>query len=481
MNDENCTTYVHNSSFAAAPPSLPRSATSLRASPPVITQAQELIAKWEAAFGPYDPHPASEVDPERLEAAWAEFSQRLADHYPFFHPRYAGQMLKPPHPVSVAGYLAAMQINPNNHALDGGPGTSALEIEVVDQLRAMFGIPAPALGHLTSSGTIANLEALYVARELHPGKRVVHCVDAHYTHARMCQLLGVTATGVPAGPDGRIDLDAVEAECAKGDVGTIVLTPGSTGVGAIDRIDEALAIRERHEVRIHVDGAYGGFFTLLARGDDPLVEPGPYAAIAQCDSVVVDPHKHGLQPYGCGAVLFADPAVGRVYAHDSSYTYFTSAELHLGEISIECSRAGAAAAALWLTLQALPLATDEGLGPILAAGRRAALAWADRLRESDVLALHLSPALDILTYWPRAGSLSRVDAATEAILQAGMADPDDPVFLSTLRVRAEALPGLEPDADGARILRSVLMKPEHEHAVEWLHACVEALARTALA
>jgi glutamate/tyrosine decarboxylase-like PLP-dependent enzyme len=451
----------------------------------LVPQASALIAAWEARFGPYVPHHASALDPDRLAAAWDAFGARMGDHYPFFHPRYAGQMLKPPHPIAVAGYLAAMLVNPNNHALDGGPGTSALEIEVVDQLRAMFGLPAPGLGHLTSSGTIANLEALWVARELQPGRRIVHCADAHYTHSRMCALLGVTATAVPAGPDGRIDLDAVEAQCARGDVGTVVLTTGSTGVGAIDRVDEALALRERHGVRLHVDAAYGGFFTLLARGPEPLVEQAPYAAIAQCDSVVVDPHKHGLQPYGCGAVLFADPSVGRVYRHESSYTYFTSGELHLGEISLECSRAGAAAAGLWLTLQALPLVPDDGLGAVLAAGRRATLRWADRLRTSDVLELHVEPELDILTYLPRAGSMSAVDAATETILQSGMDDPDDPVFLSVLRLGRDALaarhPGLELDADGAGVLRSVLMKPEHELAVDWLHERVEALARGALA
>jgi glutamate/tyrosine decarboxylase-like PLP-dependent enzyme len=435
----------------------------------LISQATELIAAWEQRFGSYESHPANAPDPQRLAGAWDAFGQRMADHYPFFHPRYAGQMLKPPHPVAVAGYLAAMLVNPNNHALDGGPGTSQLEIEVVEQVRAMFGLPAPVLGHLTSSGTIANLEALWVARETHPDKRIVHCADAHYTHARMCEVLGVTATAVPADVDGRIDLDAVEAECARGNVGTVVLTTGSTGLGAIDRVDEALALKERHGVRIHVDGAYGGFFTLLTRGPEPLVAPAPYAAIAHCDSVVVDPHKHGLQPYGCGAVLFADPAVGRVYKHDSAYTYFTSAELHLGEITLECSRAGAAAAGLWLTLQALPLATDEGLGPILAAGRRAALAWADKLRASDVLELHVEPELDIVTYLPRAASLAQVDAATQAILESGMEDPDDPVYLSVLR-----------RGDGVRILRSVLMKPEHEHAVDWLHARVESLARDAL-
>jgi glutamate/tyrosine decarboxylase-like PLP-dependent enzyme len=464
------------------PPTVPTRSDQLA---DLIPKATSLIEAWEAKFGAYDAHAASEPDAQRLAAAWDAFGERMADHYPFFHPRYAGQMLKPPHPVAVAGYLAAMLVNPNNHALDGGPGASGLEVEVVEQLRAMFGIPAPALGHLTSSGTIANLEALWVAREVHPGKRIVHSSAAHYTHARMCELLGMTGTAVAPDPLGRLDLDAVEAECARGDVGTVVLTAGSTGLGAIDRVDEALALRERYGVRLHVDGAYGGFFTLLARGDDPLVAAAPYAAIAHCDSVVVDPHKHGLQPYGCGAVLFADPSVQWVYRHDSPFTYFTEADLHLGEISLECSRAGAAAAGLWLTLQALPLERDEGLGAVLAAGRRAALDWAARLRDSDVLALHVEPELDIVAYLPRVASFSALDAASETVLKAGMDDPDDPVFLSTLYLGRDALaarhPALEPDADGARVLRSVLMKPEHEQAIDWLHERVEGLARAALA
>jgi glutamate/tyrosine decarboxylase-like PLP-dependent enzyme len=447
----------------------------------ILAQANAMIEAWERRFGPVDPHPASVADPARLADAWGRFEERMADHYPFFHPRYAGQMLKPPHAVAAAGYLAAMLINPNNHALDGGPGTSALEVEVVDDLRRMFGLPAPGLGHLTSSGTIANLEALWVARELRPGTAVVHSEQAHYTHGRMCQVLGVEARPVPADAWGRVDLDAVEAECRRGGVGTVVLTPGTTGLGAIDRVDEALALRERYGVRLHVDAAYGGFYALLAGAEDgDGVAEAPFAAIAACDSVVVDPHKHGLQPYGCGAVLFADPGVGRLYQHDSPYTYFTSGDLHLGEISLECSRAGAAAAALWLTLQVFPLRRDEGLGPMLAACRRAALRWAALLRDDDALELHVEPELDIVTCFPRRASVSAVDAASAAALEAGMRDGDDPVFLSTVRIGADALCGLHPrlerDADGARILRSVLMKPEHELAVDGLHARVRALA-----
>jgi glutamate/tyrosine decarboxylase-like PLP-dependent enzyme len=450
----------------------------------LLPAATALVTAWEERFGPYAQHAASAPDPDRLADAWAAFAERMADHYPFFHPRYAGQMLKPPHPVAAAGYLAAMLLNPNNHALDGGPGTSALEAEVVEQLAAMLGLRAPSLGHLTSSGTIANLEALWVARELLPGRRVLHSAEAHYTHGRMCQVLGVSSTAVPATPEGRIDLDAVEAECARGDVGTLVLTLGTTGLGALDRIEEALALRDRHGIRLHVDAAYGGFNVLLAAGEDPLVDPAPFRAVADCDSIVIDPHKQGLQPYGCGAVLFADPGVGRLYKHDSPYTYFTSGELHLGEISLECSRAGAAAAALWLTLRAFPLGPADGLGAVLAAGRRAALGWAERIRASDALELHVDPELDIVTLLPAAPSMTAVDAASAEVLRAGMEDPEDPVFLSVLRVGREALSarhrGLRADADGARVLRSVLMKPEHEHAIDWLHERVEALARRAL-
>ena len=435
----------------------------------MLAKAEAMIEAWEKRFGPFERHPATAVDPAAMATAWDAFAERMADHYPFFHPRFAGQMLKPLHPVAAAGYLAAMLINPNNHALDGGPGTSGLEVEVVEQLAAMFGLASPALGHLTSSGTIANLEALWVARELTDGAAVVHSAGAHYTHERMCGVLGVPSRAVATDARGRIDLDAVEAECRRGGVGTVVLTAGTTGLGAIDDIAGALALRERYGVRLHVDAAYGGFYT--------LVLPDRFAAIASCDSVVVDPHKHGLQPYGCGAVLFADPRVGRLYKHDSPYTYFSSSELHLGEISLECSRAGAAAAALWLTLQVFPLAGDHGFGPILQACRGAALELAARLGDDDRLALVLEPELDIVCYHPRREALSAIDGASEAMLSAGMADPDDPVYLSTLRLEERMFgPQVERDADGARVLRSVLMKPEHELYVDHLHARLRALS-----
>src|SRR5262249_3201008 len=193
-------------------------------------------------------------------------------------------------------------------------------------------------------------------------------------------------------------------------------------------------------------------------------DPAPWRAIAECDSVVVDPHKHGLQPYGCGAILFKDPEVGRFYLHDSPYTYFTSDELHLGEISLECSRAGAAAAALWLTFRLLPPAPD-GLGRVLATCRRAALDWATLISESGRLELYEPPELDIVCYYPvtPGAALSEIDDASVLMLAKGM-ERDRQVFLSTLRVTSAGMsrrhPGIKADRDGARILRSGLMKPD---------------------
>jgi glutamate/tyrosine decarboxylase-like PLP-dependent enzyme len=497
----------------------------------LTARALRRIGDWEAAWGEFERHAASAVDAERLDAALDDYLGRLGGNYPFFHPRYAGQMLKPPHPVAVAAYAAAMRINPNNHALDGGPPTGAMEKEVVADLAAMFGLPGDTLGHLTGGGTVANLEALWVARHLHPDRAVAFSADAHYTHGRMSEVLGLDAVAIPTDGRGHIDLDALEDELKTGRIGTVVLTPGTTGLGSVDAVHEALALRERYGVRLHADAAYGGFFTLLAaeesgsgkmnqvipdpdresRGSAHPVEPRfredddgkgeakslaaipsdfpaeAYRALADCDSVVVDPHKHGLQPYGCGCVLFRDPSVGRFYRHDSPYTYFTSDELHLGEISLECSRPGAAAGALWLTLRALGL--REGIGPILAACLRAARDWAARIESSDVLDLYLPPETDIVTFVPRTAerTLSAVDAASQRLFDAAMAD-DDPVFLSLYRVPADAFTARFPDVvadvphslprtrSGVRILRSVLMKPEHERAVAWLHDRVESFA-----
>ncbi len=132
----------------------------------------------------------SEFDAAAVAKVLHEAATRMHDNYPYYHPQYAGQMLKPPHPVARLAYAMSLWVNPNNHALDGGRASSAMEKECVAELGQMFGWHAP-LGHLTGGGTMANLEALWVAGRLHPGKRIVASTQAHYTHSRITEVLGL--------------------------------------------------------------------------------------------------------------------------------------------------------------------------------------------------------------------------------------------------------------------------------------------------
>jgi tyrosine decarboxylase / aspartate 1-decarboxylase len=428
-------------------------------------------ARLAAEFAGLPPLENSD-DSGRIEAVLEETAARLGDNYPYFHPMYAGQMLKPPHPVARAAYALAMAINPNNHARDGGRASSEMEIEAVAAIARMFGWETH-LGHLTSGGTMANLEALWVAGQISPKKRIVGSAQAHYTHGRISAVLKLDYSPVRADAAGRMDVAALEDELRKGDVGTVVVTLGTTAIGAVDPLDEIIALRERYGFRIHVDAAYGGYFRLIP---EALEEPArrAFAAIEQADSIVVDPHKHGLQPYGCGCVLFRDPGVGRFYKHDSPYTYFTSNELHLGEISLECSRAGAAAVALWATQRLLPPVPGGEFAAGLAAGRRAAVELDRRVRTDkrfEALAAGV-PELDIVVFKVRANSLQEASTQAQAIFDAAARRNLHLALVQLPRYWFETAgaassaskpeTGHETGSEMVTCLRSVLMKPEHE-------------------
>src|SRR3984885_14748095 len=363
----------------------------------LLARAQHRL---DEGFANLPPAPQAELD-SRAAAILDEAATRLQDNYPYGHPFYAGQMLKPPHPISRAAYALAMSVNPNNHALDGGRASSAMEVEAVAALAHMFHWPQH-LGHLSSGGTFANLEALWVTGQLThtedgEPKAVAASDQAHYTHSRITGVLGLPFASTPSDDPGRMDLTILESPLATGKIGTVVATLGTTAIGSVDPLDPIVALQKKYKFRIHVDAAYGGYFT-LASNLSPQTRAA-FDAIPHADSIVIDPHKHGLQPYGCGCVLFRDPAIGRLYKHDSPYTYFSSKDLHLGEISLECSRAGASAVALWATQQLLPYTPGGAFAQGLESGHAAAIELHRRLTESaQVVTPIAAPQLDIV-FW----------------------------------------------------------------------------------
>ncbi len=432
------------------------------------------LKKLDAGFSELPEIKSEAPGIERFAEVLGATAERLRDNYPYFHPLYAGQMLKPPHPVARLAYSLAMWINPNNHALDGGRATSAMEKEAVAEIAGMYGWKN-FLGHLCGGGTMANLEALWVAGQLHPGKKILASEQAHYTHRRISGVLQLPFETVPCDAQGRMDANTLAKRVERGDVGTVVTTMGTTATGSVDPLPEVLALRAKHGFRIHADAAYGGYFVLT----DNLGEDAEraFARIGEADSIVIDPHKHGLQPYGCGCVLFRDPEVGRLYKHDSPYTYFSSAELHLGEISLECSRPGAAAAALWATQRLLPLKKGGEFARGLERGRKAALALFERLREDARFVTAFAPELDIVVFAPKAASVSEASVLSRRVFEAAAKrDLHLAVAESPILFWEANLGTVRRDRETITCLRSVLMKPEH---FDWVERIWELLSASA--
>src|SRR5262249_53823847 len=195
-----------------------------------------------------------------------------------------------------------------------------------------------------------------------------------------------------------------------------------------------------------------------------------FARIGEADSIVIDPHKHGQQPYGCGCVLFRDPAVGRLYKHDSPYTYFTSGELHLGEISLECSRPGAAAVALWATQRLLPLARGGEFAAGLESCRAPALDLFGRLRAAPRFVTASEPQLGLVVWAVRVrGEGRRLTECSEQARAVFAEAARRGLHLALAELPADFFAleeaGIERDAERITCLRSVLMKPEHR---EWI-------------
>jgi tyrosine decarboxylase / aspartate 1-decarboxylase len=430
----------------------------------------EALERMEEGFAHLPPVEPAHGDPARLRKVLLEVAARMRDNYPYFHPQYAGQMLKPPHAMARLAYALATWINPNNHALDGGRASSQMEKEAVAEIARMFGWETH-LGHLASGGTMANLEALWIAGELAPGAAVVASTQAHYTHARVSAVLKLPFESVPCDRLGRMDATALERRLKAGGVGTVVATLGTTATGSVDPLPDILALRERYGFRLHADCAYGGYYVLA----DNLGREARAAfdRLGEADSIVIDPHKHGLQPYGCGCVLFRDPAVGRHYRHDSPYTYFSSNELHLGEITLECSRPGAAAVALWATQKLLPLARGGEFARMLSDCRAAALEFHRALEADARFVTAFAPELDIVVWAVRSDGVAESSRrAREIFARAEKLG----LHLALAQLPTAFFAGAFPGADETgtvTALRSVMMKPEHRAALGEIRRLLE--------
>ena len=504
----------------------------------LVTEALRDHIFWRRNYHPEDGFTIRELDKRTAgyEEAVATLTQELMGllaelkrGVPFFTGRYKGHMSFEQTIAAQIGYFAAMLYNPNNVSIEASPVTTRLELQVAEQLATMIGYhPQRGWGHLTSGGTIANFEALWVARNiiylpiaaagaahelavelpltLSNGEQIsigdadlwqllnvrneealtlYHALwqtapraavqrafhghslqtlgyqdyhrrlsarygdplgaavvlapaTAHYSWEKIARALGIGSRQViyvRVDDRFRMDPDALwrkvsELSAQRTPILACISVCGTTEESAVDRLDQIVEVRTRAErelgvtFHLHSDACYGGYAASLLTGYDgtrrgaarirkdidadfPTNEwVSAMEALAEADSVTIDPHKLGYTPFPAGAILFRDRRARELVATDPPYLLPTqgmaSAEdLFLGRFILEGSKPGAAAAAVWLSHKVLPL-DERGYGYLISRTMLGARKLHRALRETDFAPFRVivlpEPDINIVCY-----------------------------------------------------------------------------------
>lgn len=231
-----------------------------------------------------------------------------------------------PPPADIAAYLVGVNAQYNQNLLhpDLSPFATEAENLLLQWLCPAFGMQA---GHLCGGSTLANLTALWTARE-RGARQVLASRDAHISIAKAAHLLALPLQSLAVDDTGRLDRNILRETTDA----ALVLTAGTTGRGVIDQLTEVPDV-----AWLHVDAAWAGPLQLTSYS--PLL-----AGIEQADSVAVSAHKWFYQPKESALVMFADPEAQQAISFAGSY-------LSTPNIGVQGSR-GAAAIPLLATLLA---------------------------------------------------------------------------------------------------------------------------------
>ncbi|MDP4196903.1 MAG: aminotransferase class I/II-fold pyridoxal phosphate-dependent enzyme [Bacteroidota bacterium] len=369
-------------------------------------------AEWRRSFYKEDRtvFEVSEGYIKKMEDELKKFLERSRSSLPYFHPRYAAQMVKDPPIPAVLAYISFMLSNPNNHAYEGGPVTTEMEMETIDLMVKFAGLEE-GWGHLTSGGSLANMEALWAARDFYEGGTVCFSEVSHYSWKRICKILGIKDfREIAVDKYFRMDLNALEDELKKNKAMFVMANLGSTGSGSVDNIEGLLELRRKYGFHLHIDAAYGGFIRSAILSEDYSVLPyssqmslkeytyRQLALLGQADSITIDPHKHGMLSYGAGAVLYKNEALRDVLLNTAPYTYHKKDKPNIGMFSLEGSRPGAMAAACWLTYKMLP-PNILGAGKLIRQSLASSREFYEMLEKTDSFKNLNDPDLDINCFY----------------------------------------------------------------------------------
>lgn len=319
-----------------------------------------------AAFDLDAPLPEHGTDPSVL---LRDTATRLFEHSLFNgHPRFFGYITASPAPIGMLGDLLAAAVNPNVGAWALSPAATEIEVQTVRWIAQLIGFPAGCGGLMVSGGNMANLVGFYAARAARApwdvradgtaggdGRRLVVYASAEtHTWIQKAADLGGLGTAairwIETDAHQRLDVEAlrhrIDEDVAAGHVPLMAVgTAGSVSTGVVDPLRAIAALCREKDLWFHVDGAYGGFAAAVPDAHDDL------RALAEADSVAIDPHKWLYAPLEAGCALVRRPEdLRRAFAYHPPYYHFDEEVTNFVDYGPQNSR-GFRALKVWLALR----------------------------------------------------------------------------------------------------------------------------------
>jgi len=275
---------------------------------PAHTKPQETVAAARAVIRPID------LQGRSFEGILTDlFGELIPRTYNTAGPGYLAYIPGGGLPFSAIADLISGVINRYVGVWLAAPGLVEIETQVVRWLCDLVGFPEKSLGFLTTGGSLANFSAVVAARTDKLGDdfqmgTVYVSEQVHHSVAKACRLAGIRTDNVrriTSNEHFQIDLDHLRSTIAQ-DIESghtpflLVGSAGTTNTGAIDDLEALSALADEHNLWLHIDAAYGGFFMLTERGRAAM------KGIECADSVTLDPHKGLFLPYGTGALVVRD-------------------------------------------------------------------------------------------------------------------------------------------------------------------------------
>ena len=346
--------------------SVPRRPVTRNESPSAVREALDLRGAL----------PESGTEPGPLLERTA---QLLFDHSLFNgHPRFFGYITAPPAPIGILGDFLSAALNANVGGWMLAPAATEVESQTIRWIASLIGYPADCGGLLVSGGNMANIvcflaaraaKARWDVRELGVAGgsgqrlRVYGSVETHTWIQKAADLAGLGTASIrwiPTDSTLRMDVGALrrrmESDIASGDLPCLVVgTAGSVSTGAVDQLRDIGAVCRELGAWFHVDGAYGGFAAMVPDAPDDL------RALADADSVAVDPHKWLYAPLeaGCALVRTAD-ALRNAFSYHPPYYHLDERATNYVDYGPQNSR-GFRALKVWLALRHAGAAAYRGM------------------------------------------------------------------------------------------------------------------------